>query len=518
MLRIVECIVVGHDLWLVGLAVVVCGLASHTAFSLFRRARPGSRRAHAWLMVAAAAMGTGIWATHFIAMLAYRTPWPIGYDLPLTAASALIAIAISAVGLLLAHQGRLLLGGGVAGSGIAALHYVAMHSLQGGFQLSWSAPYVIASLIIGIGMSALAFRLLSGATAMLNRFGVAATFTLAICGLHFTGMTAATLSFEPSILNGDVTGAEERQSMAIAVAAVAALLLAAGLLSAVFDGYMADRDAKEAERLRQYVSELESTQAELEATTADLSHALEAAAASSQAKTQFLTIMSHELRTPLNAIIGFADLMKMELHGPVGSPEYIDYAESIHRSGSHLLHLINDILDFSRIDAGKLAMADEMVDLKELLQECLRLVAPQAAEAEVRLESALTPDEVMVCGDRRRLLQIALNLMSNAIKFTPSGGKVQVECESPVDSVSFKIVDTGIGMSAEQIPVAMEVFGQIDSRLSRNFEGTGLGLPLCKNLVELHGGTLDIESAPSVGTTVTVTLPSRRQVANAAAA
>lgn len=518
MFRVIDCIVLEHDLWLVVLAGAICGLASHTAFSLFRRAGVGERQQSVWLLAAAVAMGSGVWATHFVAMLAYRTPWPLGFDIPLTAASAVVAIAISAIGLLLALNGRLAMGGTVAGIGVASMHFSGMAALEGGFQLTWAIEYVIASLALALGISAIAFRLLSSSNPKLNQFGATALYAIGVCALHFTAMAAATLEFEPSILPASAASDVERQTLAIAVAAVAALLLGSGLLIAVVDSYLVDRNAQESERLRRYVAELEATQAELKATTDSLSLALEAAAASSQAKSQFLTIMSHELRTPLNAILGFADLMKMELHGPIGNPEYTEYTESIHRSGSHLLNLINDILDFSKIDSGRMELSDDTFDLVQVLSECVGLIAAQATEARVNISAALPSAPVFIHGDRRRIVQIALNLLSNAVKFTPSDGSVKVELALDNDQLAFLVVDTGIGMTTDEIPIALEVFGQIDSRLSRNYEGTGLGLPLCKHLTELHGGRLEIDSEPGVGTTIGVHLPMSRLVHKEAAA
>jgi signal transduction histidine kinase len=281
------------------------------------------------------------------------------------------------------------------------------------------------------------------------------------------------------------------------------------MVSAIVDGYLADRNALEAERLRRYISELEGTRTELQATTASLSLALEAAAASSQSKSQFLATMSHELRTPLNAIIGFSELLKAESLGSMGNPRYIEYATDIHQSGNHLLSLINDVLDFSKAEAGRLDLREEQLDVREIVTDCLRLVAPGAREAEISVTADLPATAPTVLADARRLKQIALNLLSNALKFTPAGGAVRVSLSFD-DGMLIAVADTGIGMTPEQIPVALQAFGQIDSRLSRSYEGTGLGLPLCRHMAEAHGGDLSIESALGRGTTVTVRFPAER--------
>jgi signal transduction histidine kinase len=510
MMRVADCIVDGHDLWLVVVAGLICMLASHTAFSLLHRTmqQQGGQRS-VWLVAAAVAMGSGVWSTHFIAMLAYRTPLLVGYNLPLTALSAAIALGLSGVGLWIVLRGRNALGGAVCGAMIGAMHFTGMAAFEGPFWIEWNRDYVAASIVIGIGVSSLAFVLLRRAKSLRDRMAVVTLFTLAICGLHFTAMSAVTLAFDP--LGGPAGNwGIERQALAVVVAAVALLLLGIGMVSAVIDGYLADRNALEAARLRRYVTELEGTRNELQATTASLSLALEAAATSSQSKSQFLATMSHELRTPLNVIIGFSELLKSEALGPLGDPRYREYSADIHASGSHLLSLINDVLDFSKAEAGRLDLREEPLDLREVLSDCLRLTAPGAREAGITVTADLPSAAPSVLADARRMKQIALNLLSNALKFTPSGGTVKVSLLVDGDGMAVVVSDSGIGMTPEQIPVALEPFGQVDSSLSRQHEGTGLGLPLCRRFAEAHGGSLTIESAIGEGTSVTVRLPAER--------
>jgi signal transduction histidine kinase len=510
MLKIADCIVEDHDVWLIVVAGLICTLASHTCFSLLHRAvQQEPKQKMWWLGAAAVAMGSGVWATHFIAMLAYRTPMLAGYDVPLTVLSAAVAIGLAAVGLWLALNGWYLLGGAISGGMISAMHYTGMAGFTGPFWISWNDGYVAASMLIGIVLAVLAFYFLPRAAGMKGRVLVVSLFTLAICGMHFTGMTAATLVFDPVGSLAETTGLE-RHSLAIVVAAVALLLLGAGMASAMLDGYLADRNALEAQRLRRYVGELEATRSELEATTASLSRALEAAAASSQAKSQFLATMSHELRTPLNAIIGFAEILQSQALGPLGSARYTEYATDIHDSGSHLLSLINDVLDFSKAEAGRLDLREELLDLREVVGDCLRLVAPGAREAGLTVTAELPGEAPKVLADARRLKQIALNLLSNALKFTPDGGSVRVSLSFDGDGAAISVADDGIGMTPQQIPIALEPFGQVDSSLSRRHEGTGLGLPLCRRFAEAHGGSLSIESVLGEGTVVTVRLPAGR--------
>jgi signal transduction histidine kinase len=304
----------------------------------------------------------------------------------------------------------------------------------------------------------------------------------------------------------------EPGTLAIAVAAVAVLIVALGLIGALIDSHLTRRTEGEAERLRAHIVELEATQDALEKTSHDLSLALDAAAAANLAKSSFLAAMSHELRTPLNAIIGFAEILAVELLGPLGHKRYREYAADIRGSGIHLLALINDILDISRIDAGDTRLEEESIDLQQLIAQTLRMIGPQAAAARVVLESELSPVLPVIRGDKRRLRQVLINLLANAVKFTPAKGRIVIRAGYRGGAVTIAVQDTGIGIAEQDIPRALERFGQVDARLSRKYEGVGLGLPLAKKFVELHGGTLTLDSAPKIGTTVTVTLPASRIV------
>jgi len=221
--------------------------------------------------------------------------------------------------------------------------------------------------------------------------------------------------------------------------------------------------------------------------------------------------MSHELRTPLNAIIGFAEVMRLELLGPLGSARYREYINDIHDCGQHLLSLIDDVLDMSRIEAGRFELHEERCHLPHLVASALRLVRERAAGNGLGLAESIEPGVPSLYADHRAVKQILLNLLSNAIKFTPAGGSVSVQVGTTRDGgIVIAIVDSGIGMAPEDIPKALEAFGQVDSSLSRKYEGTGLGLPLSKALIELHGGRLEIASAPGQGTTVSACFPATR--------
>jgi len=229
-----------------------------------------------------------------------------------------------------------------------------------------------------------------------------------------------------------------------------------------------------------------------------------------RAKSQFLANVSHELRTPLNAIIGFSEIMNGELMGPLGSTIYKEYASDIHESGRHLLAIINDILDLSRVEAGQTALNESTIDLKKLVAACLILVRGRAHASGLTM-SVETPTTVPdVIGDERLLKQTLLNLLSNAIKFTPKGGAIRIATKATSAGIELSVSDSGIGMSENELAKVAKPFVQLENWLVRKYEGTGLGLSIAKAFCELHGGRLEITSAPGRGTTATIHLPQSR--------
>lgn len=248
----------------------------------------------------------------------------------------------------------------------------------------------------------------------------------------------------------------------------------------------------------------------------ELESARNRAEAESRQKSQFLANVSHELRTPLNAIIGFSEIMKGQGFGPLGSQEYVQYVTDINNSGQHLLALINDILDYSKAEAGKLDMEIQEVDTYKLFKSCVRFLMPRAELSNVIIREEFGEDHIVIETDARRLKQILLNLLSNSVKFTPEGGSVALRSRIAVDgrSLMIEVEDTGIGMDPKDISKAMSAFGQIDNELSRKYEGTGLGLPLTRKLVELLGGTFNISSQIGKGTRITVILPLKFKTAD----
>ncbi len=270
--------------------------------------------------------------------------------------------------------------------------------------------------------------------------------------------------------------------------------------------------------LQRRTAELDGVRGALERRVSDRTSALldawRAAEASARAKSDFLANMSHELRTPLNAILGFSGMMKAQMFGPLGHAKYLEYVDDIHSSGEHLLGIINDILDVAAIEAGKVSLQEDIVSLHDVSAACLRLIRPRALRGAVQLTETLPGDLPRFHADERRIRQILLNLLSNAVKFTPPRGTVHLFAQTDADGgLTIGISDSGIGMSAADIAKALTPFGQVESGLSRNHEGTGLGLPLTQGLVTLHGGRLEIISEPGQGSTVLVRLPASRVLA-----
>ena len=251
--------------------------------------------------------------------------------------------------------------------------------------------------------------------------------------------------------------------------------------------------------------------AQIQARDESLIVARQEADSANHSKSDFLALMSHELRTPLNAIIGFSEILKDEIMGPIGNAKYRDYAKDVNDSGLHLLGLINDILDLAKIESGKLELAEEDVDTTAVIHSCVTLVKELAERAGVKLVTEIPDALPALRADERKLKQVLINLVSNAVKFTPPTGTVTIRTWCRTESgYVFQVIDTGIGIALEDIPNALEPFKQVDNTLSRKHEGTGLGLPLTKSLVEMHGGSLDLQSQVGVGTTVTVRFPAER--------
>jgi signal transduction histidine kinase len=241
-----------------------------------------------------------------------------------------------------------------------------------------------------------------------------------------------------------------------------------------------------------------------------LRRAKEAAEAASRAKTEFLATMSHELRTPLNAIIGFSELMIRGVLGPIVNPQYREYLDDIHQSGTHLLSIINDILDFSKAEACKLELHESEVDVHQVAIAVARLMGPRARDAGLELHDRIPPQLPHLWCDERKLKQMLLNLLTNAVKFTPRGGSIEVEASCDETGLAILIRDTGIGIAKADLLRVLQPFVQGDNELSRRHEGTGLGLTLVNSMIAMHGGRFHLESEVGIGTSAVLSFPAER--------
>jgi len=275
---------------------------------------------------------------------------------------------------------------------------------------------------------------------------------------------------------------------------------------------------RDAEReLRDNINSLERT---IETSTTryaevnrQIHQAKEAADSANRTKSEFLANMSHELRTPLNAIMGFSEIIKDEMFGPLQVPQYLEYVRDIYNSGSHLLEIINDILDLSKVEAGKFELVEEEVNLGKILEAVCNLTKGRAEEKGLEIKIVLPDDFPKLFADQRSLKQMLLNLTSDAIKFTNGAGVIRIKAGAAANGdVEIAVQDNGIGIAPEDMDKVFTPFGQLDSALARENQGTGLGLPLVRAMIELHGGELSLESTPGNGTTARLSLPAERNL------
>jgi signal transduction histidine kinase len=271
---------------------------------------------------------------------------------------------------------------------------------------------------------------------------------------------------------------------------------------------------------RRVITQLEKSRTQLTAMSRRLAFAVDEAELANRAKSSFLANMSHELRTPLNAILGFSEVMKDQHLGPVQNPRYLSYVNDIHSSGRHLLAIINDVLDLAKIEAGKMTLDNAAVfEIAPLLASSLGMLKGLGEKYGITVHNEIAEDGMQLKAVERMIRQIVINLVGNAIKFTPAGGSVFVSGKLTSNGgYEVAVRDTGVGMSEKELAHAMMPFSQNDNRFTGKHDGTGLGLPLAKAMLELHEGTLTMSSEPDVGTIVTMTFPSQRVVARGRAA
>jgi signal transduction histidine kinase/AmiR/NasT family two-component response regulator len=497
---------------LVLLSIAVAIFASYTALRLAERVSCSSGPSiYAWTAGGALAMGSGIWAMHFIGMLAFRLPIPVGYDIPLTLLSLLIPIGVSGAALWRVGRPNVdlkgLAGSGMLmGLGINTMHYTGMAALRMDPMIHYDPWLFLLSVLIAVVASVgalwVGFQLRHNFPhAWLARMGAAAMLGSAIAGMHYTGMAAA--SFPAGSVCRAATGGVSQDGLAIMVLLATLGILTVALLTSVFDA-----------KLESHSRLLAASEATAEERGAMLEQEREArsqAESVSAMKDEFLATLSHELRTPLNAILGWAVMLRRGVRDEATAQRGL---ETIERNARAQASLIEDLLDMSRIVAGKIRLDVQEVVPASFVEAAVATVQPAAMAKKIELDVALDAAAGPIVGDPSRLQQVMWNLLSNAVKFTPFGGTVRVTLEQSQGEVVIKVADSGIGIPVDFVPHVFDRFRQADSSTTRRHSGLGLGLSIARQLVEMHGGAIEAASeGEGRGATFTVRFPQGRLAA-----
>jgi signal transduction histidine kinase/ActR/RegA family two-component response regulator len=503
-----------YEIPLVLVSILVAIVASYSALSLAGRVAESKGRAmFAWTVGGAIAMGSGIWAMHFVGMLAFRLPIPIAFDIPITMASLLLPIAASGLALWQVSRPdlssrRLGVSAVLMGAGINAMHYTGMAAMRMAPGIVYDPLLFALSVLIAIVASALAlwiaFRLRHNTPQVwLPRIGAAIVMGAAIVGMHYTGMAAA--SFPQDSVCMAAQGGVHLDGLALLVVIASFGVLGLALLASMFDARLEANAHILA--LSQATAEERQNMLMRERVARDEAEHLSAM------KDEFLATLSHELRTPLNAILGWASMLQRGVKDEATLRRGLD---AIERNARAQGQLIDDLLDMSRIVAGTLRLDVQMVDLAKVIEAALGTVQPAAMAKKIELRTDLHENARMVLGDPGRLQQVLWNLLSNAVKFTPNGGIVQVELAYADEQATIRVLDSGIGIDPDFLPHVFDRFRQQDASITRQHGGLGLGLAIVRQLVELHGGTMAVGSpGQGAGTTFTLCLPLAQPLAAA---
>jgi signal transduction histidine kinase/ActR/RegA family two-component response regulator len=495
-----------YEFPLVLVSILVAMFASYTALDLAGRIkRSHGKSAARWVVAGAFALGSGIWAMHFIGMLAFRLPLPVGYDVGLTFVSWLLPVVVCGLALWPLHAPQvsapqLLWGAVLMGIGINTMHYTGMAAMRMSPGIVYDPLLFAASIVIAISASGgalwIAFRLSHSLRhGVVARLGAAAVLGIAIAGMHYTGMAAAEFQIG-SVCRAAGTGmSQDALALLVAVAIVAVLTIA--LLASIFAARLDARAqslaaSQEISAARQALY-LREQQARVEAEQL------------SQLKDEFLATLSHELRTPLNAMLGWSQLL---LQGAKDEAMLRRGLETIERNARAQSQLIDDLLDMSRLITGKVRLDVKPVWPAEFTSAAVETARPAALAKRVRLHAELDPDAGPVLCDPSRMQQVMSNLVSNAVKFTDAQGEVNVRLDREGEQVVIRVADTGVGIDPAFLPHVFERFRQGDASVSRRHGGLGLGLAIARQLVELQGGTISAHSdGPGRGAQFTVTMP-----------
>jgi signal transduction histidine kinase/CheY-like chemotaxis protein len=474
------------------ISILVAVLASYTALTLAGRVANAPRKSASWWIAGGAfAMGTGIWSMHFIGMLAFRLPIPLGYDLGITLLSWGLPIAVSALALWQVSQmhislWRLLVSGTLLGIGINAMHYLGMGAMRMQPGIDYDYGRVALSMFIAIGAAIvslwIAFRLRhNGPGVGLRRGAAAAVMGAAIAGMHYTGMAAA--SFPPDSICFASKEGFGPDVLAIMVILATFAVLTVALTISVYDTRLEARSQilalsqATSEERRRLLDRERNARAEVERMSA--------------MKDQFLATLSHELRTPLNAILGWTQLLQLKPYDESGLKQAL---QTIERNAWMQARLIDDLLDMSRIIAGNIRLDGQPVEPAAIVEAAMETARPAAIAKRIELVAEFDPEVGQVWGDASRLQQVMWNLISNAVKFTPQGGQVRVSLAACDGHAEFTVRDNGIGISEDFLPHVFDRFRQAEGGTTRRYGGLGLGLSIAKQLIELHGGTLEAHS------------------------
>jgi signal transduction histidine kinase/ActR/RegA family two-component response regulator len=491
---------------LVLVSILVAIAASYAALSLAGRVSESRGRAVlAWIVGGSIAMGSGIWAMHFVGMLAFRLPIPIAFDLPLTMVSLLLPIGASCLALWQVSRAelgwkRLAASALVMGAGINAMHYTGMAAMRmepGIVYDPWLFALSVAIAIAASGLALwIAFRLRHNVPHVwLPRIGAAMVMGAAIVGMHYTGMAAASFPLDSVCMAA--RGGVDHGGLATLVVIATFGVLGFAMLASLFDARL-EANARVLEISRATALEREDLLTRERA-------ARDEAERLSALKDEFLATLSHELRTPLNAILGWASMLG---RGGKDEDTLRRGLETIERNARAQGQLIDDLLDMSRIISGTLRLDVQLLEPDKVIEAALGTVHPAAVAKRIDLRVDVAKGLGTVLGDPGRLQQVMWNLLSNAVKFTPSGGMVQVMLGRDAQDVVIRVADSGIGIEPEFLPHVFDRFRQQDASITRKHGGLGLGLSIARQLVELHGGTIAVSSpGPHAGTTFTLRLP-----------